>query len=85
MSQTRLLFFGNLQDIAGHSERIVELPADVHNGADLIKWISGDNAPLRSALSAPEVKLAVDHAITDKESELSSPEEIAFLPPFSGG
>ncbi len=82
---TRILFFGKLKDSAGASEQEVDLPSDVTDGKTLITWLSRDNEALRDALSSVGVRLSVDQAITSPETQFNNPEEIAFLPPFSGG
>lgn len=82
---TRILFFGKLKDPAGAATRDVDLPAEISNGAALIDWLGADNDALRDALSGIGVRLSVDQAMISVETPFTNPEEIAFLPPFSGG
>lgn len=82
---TRILFFGKLKDPAGGGERDIDLPDDITNGAALIDFLCADNDALREALVGVGVRLSVDQAITSVETPFKNPEEIAFLPPFSGG
>ena len=82
---TRLLFFGALREPAGAAERIVDLPQDVTDGADLIDWLAADDETLGAALKAPSVRMCVDQVMTKREADIRGAAEIAFMPPFSGG
>jgi len=82
---TRILFFGKLKDPAGGATREVDLPGEITDGAALIDWLCADDDALRDALVGVGVRLSVDQAIISVETPFKNPEEIAFLPPFSGG
>ena len=72
-----VLFLGRLQDAAGAGERTVEYRADV---AALIESF---DAELAAALRSDKVRVAVNGAIG--ASSLADGDEVAFLPPVSGG
>ena len=72
-----VLFLGRLQDAAGAGERTVEYRADV---AGLIESF---DAELAAALRSDKVRVAVNGAIG--ASSLADGDEVAFLPPVSGG
>ncbi|GAC1633471.1 MAG: molybdopterin converting factor subunit 1 [Candidatus Acidiferrum sp.] len=80
--QTRVLFFGKLKDIAGVAERSV----DFHSKDtidDLFNRLSQDLpglAPFRSSLVASR-----NQEFAPWTAELEPGDEIAFLPPVSGG
>jgi sulfur-carrier protein len=82
---TRVLFFGRLADIAGGRERALALsgPTDL---AAIIATL-GEGAPdLAAALAAPSVRVAVNRQIAPLRAGKAAPgDEIAFLPPVSGG
>lgn len=83
---TRLLFFGSLREKAGGGERVVEIPQGVDTIASLVDWIAADDDTLKEALLTPSVRVTVDQEIMlDREASLRRAEEIAFMPPFSGG
>jgi molybdopterin converting factor small subunit len=82
---TRILFFGNLKDIAGCAERIVELPAGVINTVTLIDWLAADDRSLADALRSDNVRIAIDQEIMKMDVDFRTANEIAFMPPFSGG
>ena len=72
-----VLFLGRLLDAAGEGERTVEYRADV---AELIESF---DAELAAALRSDKVRVAVNGAIS--ASSLADGDEVAFLPPVSGG
>ncbi len=82
---TRILFFGKLKEPAGGGERVVDLPNEITDGATLIDWLCADNEALRAELTGVGVRLSVNQSIISAETPFSAPEEVAFLPPFSGG
>jgi len=76
----KLVFLGRLEDIAGGAER--EVPAGAL--ADILAMLDDD---LAAALTADRVRLAVNGTlIADRASiVLGAGDELAFLPPVSGG
>ena len=77
----RLLFLGRLEDTAGAPERQVE---PVPSFAELLASLEPS---LAAALRADRVRLAVNGALVADRSAhtLRDGDEIAFLPPVSGG
>ncbi len=83
---TRILFFGVLREKAGGAERNVDVPRGLATMDALIEWLAASDAELKSALLAPSVRIAVDQSILSGRNEpFGAADEIAFLPPFSGG
>ena len=72
-----MLFLGRLQDAAGAGERMVAWCADVAGLIDSFE------AELATALRSPKVRVAVNGAFG--ATALSDGDEVAFLPPVSGG
>lgn len=81
-----ILFFGRLRDAAGQSRRTVRLQQAVSLAAFRNLAVEGD-AALEQALCAPSVRVAVNAVlVTDIGACMVSPDdEVAFMPPFSGG
>lgn len=77
----RLVFLGKLADLAGASEREVEAPLD---WGSLVEELEG---PLADAVTGDKVKLAVNGAVLAEKAALfaSDGDEVALLPPVSGG
>ena len=72
-----VLFLGRLQDVAGEGERTVEFRPDV------AALIDSFEAELAAALRSPKVRVAVNGAFG--ATTLADDDEVAFLPPVSGG
>ena len=78
---TELLFFGRLRDSVGASALRVDLPPDVGDTESLRAWL-GNAHP---ALNDPTVRIAVNARLQPDGACISESDEIAFLPPMSGG
>jgi MoaE-MoaD fusion protein len=80
--QVRVLFFGVLKDIASRSAETLDLPEGAVV-ADVVKHyerlVSAKNGLLRS------VAISVNQEYSSPETTLHSGDEIALLPPVSGG
>ncbi|HWU01630.1 MAG TPA: MoaD/ThiS family protein [Novosphingobium sp.] len=77
----RLVFLGRLADLAGDAPARVAAPLD---WAGLLALLP---PALAQAVAGPRVRVAVDGAVlADKATlALAGDEEVAFLPPVSGG
>jgi molybdopterin synthase sulfur carrier subunit len=77
----KLVFLGRLEDAAGGPER------EVATAASIADVLAGLDPELAAALGADRVKLAVNGMLFhDREAPvLKDGDEIAFLPPVSGG
>lgn len=75
----RLVFLGRLADLAGGAEREVA-PGPL---AEVVAQLGAD---LAQALAGPRVRLALNGALVAGEGlVLKAGDELAFLPPVSGG
>lgn len=76
-----LVFLGRLEEIAGGGKRSVPLLASVDAVVESLE------PELRQAVRAPKVKLAVNGILLQDTGApvLHDGDEIAFLPPVSGG
>jgi len=80
--QVRVLFFGRLKDLAGREKESIQLP----DGATLNDALGelGKQVPGLEAL-LPSIAMAINQEYAGPESKLKSGDEIALLPPVSGG
>ena len=82
----RLIFLGKLGDVAPPELAELPLPAGVRTLAELKEWVASVQPQLGRALASSPVRLVVNHSVAH---DLSAPvvdcDEIAFLPPMSGG
>lgn len=81
----RLLFFGKLGDLAGKREIERMLPDGVATIAALIDAISKDDAMLASGLRDKSIRYVINEKVESGDAAISDNDEIAFLPPVSGG
>lgn len=78
----RLLFLGRLEDLAGAPELVLPLAAP----ATLAEIVARLPAALAAALAGPKVRVALNGALVAPEGlVLADGDELAFLPPVSGG
>lgn len=81
---TKLLFFGRLGDLAGGVERSVSL-SEPHSVLAMIGVLEAGDRLLGSALLDAKVRYALNGAIVGGEAMVQEGDELAFLPPVSGG
>jgi len=80
--QVRVLFFGSLRDMAGKTQAAVRLP----EGAtlkDLLAHFQEELPRLGDLL--PSIALSVNQEYARNETLLHDQDEVALLPPVSGG
>lgn len=80
--QVRVLFFGMLKELAGRPADLV----DLHEGAsvgDVIQYYEANFPTI--ARFFPSIALAVNQHYASPETKLNADDEVAFLPPVSGG
>lgn len=80
-----ILFFGRLTEVAGIEQRVIPLPPGVADTAALREWLGRHDPALAEALAAPSTTIAVDGTVTRGIVPLTGGEEVAFMPPVSGG
>lgn len=81
----RLLFFGKLGDLMGARTLDFDLPADVKTVSDLIEHLAQRDELLGATLREKSVRFAVNERVVARDANISDGDEIAFLPPASGG
>jgi len=80
--QIKALFFASYRDIAGSDELEVELPVGA-SVADLVVSLRERGGAWRSLPSDPAV--AVNLTYSSLGTPLAEGDEVAFIPPVSGG
>jgi molybdopterin synthase catalytic subunit/molybdopterin converting factor small subunit len=80
--RVRVLFFGMLKDLAGKSSDVVELREGASIG-DLLAHYKAQMPRLKESL--PWLALAVNQQYAGPDKKLTSDDEVALLPPVSGG
>src|SRR5579863_5709552 len=80
--QVRVLFFGVLKDLAGRSSDLLTLPEEATLG-DVLEHYEIRLPSLKGKLSS--VAISVNQEYSGLEAKLHSGDEVALLPPVSGG
>ena len=81
MRMATILFFGRLQEAVGTRALTATLPAGVRDTESLRAWLGREHPALCDA----SVRIAVNAELKTGSAPLSDGDEIAFLPPMSGG
>jgi molybdopterin synthase catalytic subunit len=80
--RVRILFFGILKDLAGKSSDLLELP-EGSSVRELLSHYSSQTPRLQPSLAS--IAVAVNQEYAGPETALKSGDEVALLPPVSGG
>lgn len=87
MPAGKILFFGKLADVSGASEWDMPAFDTPMSSDDFIAMITSGNANLAEALKAPSNRLCVNQVLVPPSETvtISPSDEVAFMPPMSGG
>lgn len=78
----KVLFFASCRDLIGTGEREMTLP-DGATVTDLISKLASEQA--RFTDMAPSLMISINQEYVERDAELQDGNEIAFIPPVSGG
>lgn len=84
----RVRLFASLRDGAGWSERLVVLPMPADQGTctPLLLWRLLELSPPPAADALPAgLRVAINQRFAAADTPLRSGDELAFLPPITGG
>lgn len=79
----KVLMLGRLRDVAGWRERALDTVPPTLSA--LRAQLANDDPALGEALAGKGVQAAVNKAVVRDDVALKPGDEIAFLPPMSGG
>ncbi len=80
----KLLFFGRLSDYSGLAPDEIELAENTATPAKIRDSLSS-HAELHHELSQPQILVAINQQLSDWNRPLQADDEVAFLPPVTGG
>lgn len=83
--QVRVLFFASLREFVGRDELCVEVPAPGSLEALLSALAAVLPEAALTALRGEGVRLAVNQEFVRPPLELEHDDEVAFMPPITGG
>jgi molybdopterin converting factor subunit 1 len=78
----RLKLFSLAKDLAGFDEKLIELPPDSHSEA-ILDYLIEQNPTFEQLKSS--LRLAVNMEYTNGSTKLLDGDEVAVIPPVSGG
>jgi molybdopterin converting factor small subunit len=82
----RLLFLGKLGDAAPADLAEIALPGEVRTLSDLQEWLVHTVPPLAHVLAVTPIRLVLNQSVAhDMSAVIRDGDEIAFMPPMSGG
>jgi molybdopterin converting factor small subunit len=82
----KLVFHGKLGAVAGSSEIAIACPPGVTTLSDLRAWVTASMPNMADAFNRSHVATIVNMDIVhDSQHPVTDEDEIAFLPPMSGG
>ena len=81
----RVLFFASLRDAVGVSECAVSVDAPLTVERLLAELRNELSAPAYTAICAENVRVAINQELVDGVGSINSGDEVAFLPPVTGG
>lgn len=81
----RIRYFASLREELGLGEEAVT-STQIGTVADLIEFLVTQHGEgWRDHLTSPQVRVAVNQELVEHEMALSDGDEVAFLPPVTGG
>jgi molybdopterin synthase sulfur carrier subunit len=82
----KLVFLGKLSDVAPADLAQVSLPGEVRTLSELKDWLTRQQPLLGQAMAASTTRLVVNQCVAhDLTAPVADGDEVAFLPPMSGG
>jgi len=85
MGEARILFLGRLAQTAGGRERVLPLERPT-SLAEIVAALGQNDPDLGAALAVQTVRVVVNQQVQrNRDGKVEPGDEIAFLPPVSGG
>ena len=82
----KLLYFAWLRARIGQTEEELPLPAEVHDVASLLQWMSARGPRYTEALrDLSVIRVAVNHEYVGRDHPIRDGDEVALFPPVTGG
>jgi molybdopterin synthase sulfur carrier subunit len=81
----RVRYFARIRDLLGAAEEIFEPGPAMADAGALLALLSERAPAVASVLSHPSVRVEVNGVIGGRDATIADGDEVAVLPPFSGG
>lgn len=80
-----IIFFGSLGDQVDQAELTFDLSETTKTAQEIFDAICTKNPRLTNARESIPIKVALNQKIADWDASVSDNDELAFLPPVTGG
>lgn len=77
--------FAGYRVALGFDQVQLELPAEVQSIEHFLKWLVDQHPDWMSVLNAPDRLVALNQTLVEQDAVIHAGDEIAFLPPVTGG
>lgn len=81
----KVLLFGRLSELHSDNSIHIELSDSIQTVADIRDQVATNNPALGKALAEPQTLTALNQKIVDADHSVTDGDELAFLPPVTGG
>jgi MoaD family protein len=81
----RVRYFARIRDVMGASEEMIEADGALTSAAALLDALGARKPEIADALRHPSVRVEVNGVIGARSAFIRDGDEVAILPPFSGG
>lgn len=81
----KLRFFGRLGDLSREISSSIAYEDYLSTPLAIVDWIALDHPALAEELSQPQVLVSVNRTVVNWNQTLVDGDEVAFLPPVTGG
>ena len=80
----KVLYFASFREVLGKPQE--QLPADIHSVEELLKRLAERGEVWQQALlNNPNLQIAVNQDMADRQTPIRAGDEVAFFPPVTGG
>jgi molybdopterin synthase sulfur carrier subunit len=81
----RVRLFGKFSELVADTQGMLLPPEGIATVADIVAQIADSNPGLHAEITGPQVLVAVNQQIVSRDTAVASGDEVAFLPPVTGG
>ncbi len=81
----RIVYLAWLRERAGRGEELVRPPRAVASVEALLDWLRARGGPEAAALATAALRVAVNQRFATASTLIGPGDEVAFLPPVTGG
>jgi len=85
MSDVTVQFFASLREDLGKDRMTIPLDHSLSVSDLVIKICAAGDTAWQSALDSPDILVAVNQTLVERAHEVQPGDEVAFLPPVTGG